>query len=159
MYNLANRGPAVDSRGNAMLDWQGKKLTSLPGAPIPIAGSDVQLEEFNKLNGAHLEFTKHITAAKAANDVGGAFFVPESGAPDFSAAITSFLCTDAALKIFEDGGNKLDTLMLESPSRDWKFPDRPDNKDTLTNQECLQKARDFYAYADVEGYRGSPHKL
>jgi hypothetical protein len=44
-------------------------------------------------------------------------------------------------------------------SRDWKFPDRPDNKDTLTNHECLQRAREFYAYADIEGYRGSPHEL
>ena len=67
--------------------------------------------------------------------------------------------TDAALKIFEEGGNKLDTLTLDPASRDWKFPDKPDNADILTNQECLQRARDFYQYADIEGYRGSPHKL
>ena len=29
----------------------------------------------------------------------------------------------------------------------------------LTNARCLQEARDFYKYADIEGYRGSPHKL
>jgi tRNA(Arg) A34 adenosine deaminase TadA len=164
MYNLANRNPAVDSRGNAILDWQGKAIPSLPGAPIPIAASEIQLDEFKKLNDANLEFAGNIIAAKAANEkdpsnVGGAFFVAENGRPDFDASITSFLCTDAALKIFEDGGGKLDTLDLDPASRGWKFPDKPDNKDILTNQECLQRARDFYAYADIEGYRGSPHKL
>jgi tRNA(Arg) A34 adenosine deaminase TadA len=164
MYNLANRNPAVDARGNAILDWQGKKVSSLPGAPIPIAASEIQLEEFKRLNDANLEFSKNINAARAANandptNVSGAFFVPDNGSPDFGDSITSFLCTDAALKIFEDGGSKLDTLTLDPSSRDWKFPDRPDNKDILTNQECLQKAKDFYAYADIEGYRGSPHKL
>ena len=34
MYNLANRGPALDSRGDAILDWQGKRLASLPGARL-----------------------------------------------------------------------------------------------------------------------------
>jgi tRNA(Arg) A34 adenosine deaminase TadA len=164
MYNLANRNPAVDSRGNAILDWQGKVLSSLPGAPIPIAGSEIQLDEFKKLNDANLAFAKNITAAKAAHEkdpgnASGAFFVPDNGNPDFDPSITSFLCTDAALKIFEDGASKLDALNPDPASRDWKFPDRPDNKDILTNQQSLQRAREFYAYADVEGYRGSPHKL
>jgi tRNA(Arg) A34 adenosine deaminase TadA len=164
MYNLANRNPALDSRGNPIVDWRGQTVSSLPGAPIPIAASDIELEEFKKLNHANLEFSRHITAARAAyandpHNVSGAFFVPQSGKPDFDDSITSFLCTDAALKIFEEGGNKLDTLTLDPASRDWKFPDKPDNADILTNQECLQRARDFYQYADIEGYRGSPHKL
>jgi hypothetical protein len=29
----------------------------------------------------------------------------------------------------------------------------------MTNQECLDRAKAFYNYADIEGYRGSPHKL
>ena len=28
-----------------------------------------------------------------------------------------------------------------------------------TNGKCLREAKRFYQYADVEGYRGSPHKL
>jgi tRNA(Arg) A34 adenosine deaminase TadA len=159
MYNLANRGPAFDSRGNAILDWQGNALPSLPGAPIPIAGSDIQLAEFKLLNDGNLQFSKNINAARAANNLNGAFFVPENGKPDFDDSITSFLCTDAALGIFEAGGAKLDSLTLSPASRDWKFPNKPDNKDILTNQQCLEKAREFYTYADVEGYRGSPHKL
>ena len=139
-------------------------MPSLPGAPIPIAGSEIQLDEFKKLNDANLVFARNIIAAKAANgkdptDVEGAFFVPDRGRPDFDPSITSFLCTDVALKIFQDGAAKLDTLNLDPASRDWKFQNRPDNKDILTNQECLDKARAFFVYADTEGYRGSPHKL
>jgi tRNA(Arg) A34 adenosine deaminase TadA len=164
MYNLANRNPALDSHGNAIVDWQGQTVASLPGAPIPIAASEIELDEFNKLNDANLEFSKEITAAKAAyanepSNLSGAFFVPHDGKPDFDDSITSFLCTDAALKIFEDGGSKLDTLKLDASSRDWKFPEKPNNKTIRTNQQCLQRAKDFYAYADIEGYRGSPHKL
>jgi tRNA(Arg) A34 adenosine deaminase TadA len=164
MYNLANRNPAVDARGNAMVDWQGRKVSSVPGAPIPIAASEIGLDEFNKLNDANLEFSKNINAARTAytndpNNVGGAFFVPHDGKPDFDDSITSFLCTDAALKIFQDGGHKLDTLKLDPVSHDWNFPDKPNSKQILTNQKCLQRAKDFYAYADAEGYRGSPHKL
>jgi hypothetical protein len=29
----------------------------------------------------------------------------------------------------------------------------------LTNQECLVEAKKFFEYVDIEGYRGSPHKL
>ncbi len=29
----------------------------------------------------------------------------------------------------------------------------------MTNAECLAEANKFFAYVDVEGYRGSPHKL
>jgi tRNA(Arg) A34 adenosine deaminase TadA len=159
MYNLANRGAAFDARGNAILDWQGNALTSLPGAPIPIAGSEVGLAEFKMLNDGNLQFSKNINAARAANNLNGAFFVPENGKPDFDDSITSFLCTDTALGIFEAGAAKLDSLVLSPASRDWKFPNKPDNADILTNQQCLEKAREFYTYADVEGYRGSPHKL
>lgn len=164
MYNLANRTAGLDSRGNAILDWQGKPVPSLPGAPIPIAGSEIQLDEFKKLNDANLAFSKNIIAAKAANDkdptnVAGAFFVPDSGKPDFAPSITSFLCTDVALKVFQDGASKFDALSLDPDSRDWKFPNRLDNKEILTNQECLDKARAFFVYADTEGYRASPHKL
>ena len=117
------------------------------------------MAEFRLLNDGNLQFSKNINAARAANNLNGAFFVPENGKPDFDDSITSFLCTDAALGIFEAGGAKLDSLTLSPASRDWKFPNKPDNKDILTNQRCLEKAREFYTYADVEGYRGSPHKL
>ena len=157
MYNLANRVPARDTQGNPLLDWQGKTMTTLPGAPIPIAASTIGLDEFKSLNDGNLDFTRKIIAAKAANDLNGAFFVPDNGSPDFDPSITSFLCTDAARDIFLGGVAKFDTLTLTQP--DWNFPARPDASDIFTNAQCLEHARAFYEYADVEGYRGSPHKL
>ena len=150
MYILANRLNATDAQG---------RVINLPGAPIPIPGSEIGLEEFKKLNDANLEFAKNIRAAGSSSppNLDGAFFVPEKGKPDFDDSITSFLCTDVAHKIFEDGGYKFDALKLDFPN--WKLPNKADDTDALSNGDCLRQARDFYAYADVEGYRGSPHKL
>ena len=87
-----------------------------------------------------------------------AFFIPDNGGDaDFSASVTSFLCTDRAREIFAAGGSKLDNLPLSQPQ--WAFPELPKNPKIKTNQECLDHARAFYRYADVEGYRGTPHKL
>ena len=150
MYNLANRLEAMDSEG---------KVTSLPGAPIPIAAAEVGLDEFGHLNEAYLTFTKKVTAAASANppDLAGAFFVPEHGTPDFDPSITSFLCTDDARAVFISGGQKLDSLKLENAA--WKPAGKGGDDDVLSNLQCLEQARKFYQYADVEGYRGSPHKL
>lgn len=146
MYNLANRTSARDAQGNPV---------SVPGAPIPIAGSEIQLDEFKRLNDANLDFVNKINAARAANDKGGAFFVGADGSADFSPSITSFLCTDAALAIFTAGGDKLEAVKLGAPQ--WKPKGATDK--TMTNEQCRAHAMRFYKYADVEGYRGSPHKL
>jgi tRNA(Arg) A34 adenosine deaminase TadA len=145
MYKLANRIPIRDAQGTV--------VGTRPGAPVPIPGSAVGLDEFKVLNDANLEFVKNIKAAEAAKNPNGAFFVSADGKPDFEPSITSFLCTDAAYKIFEAGGKKLDQLALSSP--DFRFPD----SGGLQNQQCLKEAQEFYKYADIEGYRGSPHKL
>ena len=150
MYNLANRIDIKDASGTV--------VTSIPGAPIPIAGTEIGLDEFDRLNAANLAFAKAIVAAGDANppNLDGAFFVPQSGKPDFDPSITSFLCTDTAHAIFAAGAAKLDSLMLEQP--EWKFS-KPDSRGMLTNAQCWTHAREFYKYADIEGYRGTPHKL
>jgi len=150
MYNLANRVDMIDPLG---------KVTSLPGAPIPIAASEIGLDEFGRLNDSYLRFATNIVAAGAADppDLAGAFFIPEHGKPDFDPSITSFLCTDDARTIFASGGQKLDGLKLENGT--WRSPNKAGDDDVLTNAQSLEQARKFYQYADVEGYRGSPHKL
>jgi tRNA(Arg) A34 adenosine deaminase TadA len=139
MYNLANRiGP-------------------LPGAPIPIPGSVIGLAQFNALNDANLAFTKKMVAADR-SDPSQAFFVSADGTfKDFSPSITSFLCTDDAYDIFNAGGEVLDTMTLAFPQR--RQPNEADRIEILTNEQCLHEARAFFKYADIEGYRGSPHKL
>lgn len=150
MYNLANRSEMIDPEG---------KVTSIPGAPIPIAASEIGLDEFGRLNDAYLRFVRNIVAAGAANplNLAGAFFVPESGPPDFDPSITSFLCTDDARAIFISGGQKLDSLNLGNAA--WRPASKGGDGDVQNNLQCLEQARRFYQYADVEGFRGSPHKL
>jgi tRNA(Arg) A34 adenosine deaminase TadA len=140
--------------GNIMFNLA-NPVSGLPGAPKPIAASAVGLQQFQALNDANLAFVKDIQDAKARNDSTRAFFIsPDKTFVDFEPSITSFLCTDVARDIFEAGGKQLDAMTLEFPNEK-----HPDERDVLTNQECLQEARSFFKYADLEGYRGSPHKL
>ena len=139
--------------GNIMFNLA-NPVSGLPGAPKPIPASAVGLQQFQVLNDANLAFVKDIQDAKARNDSTRAFFIsPDKTFVDFDPSITSFLCTDAARDIFEQGGKQLDTMTLEFPNEK-----HPDERDVLTNQECLGEARSFFKYADLEGYRGSPHK-
>jgi tRNA(Arg) A34 adenosine deaminase TadA len=141
MYNLANR------------------IGKLPGAPVPIPASEIGLAQFKLLNDANLTFVKNITDAKSRNDVSQAFFVSQDGSSvkDFGPSITSFLCTDSAYDIFKTGAQALDTMTLNFPEH--RHPNDPDHPEILTNEKCLKEANEFYKYADMEGYRGSPHKL
>ena len=142
--------------GNIMFNLANALPTGQAGAPIPIAGSDIGLTHFDRLNETHLDFRKGIKEAGDAHDLSKAFYVsPDKSFADFDQSITSFLCTDVSRDIFEDGGKQLDIMQLKVP--DYLPPKATDK--TLTNAKCLQEARNFFAYADVEGYRGSPHKL
>jgi tRNA(Arg) A34 adenosine deaminase TadA len=140
--------------GNIMFNLA-NPVSGLPGAPKPIPASAVGLQQFQALNDANLAFVKDIQDAKARNDSTRAFFIsPDKTFVDFDPSITSFLCTDVARDIFEQGGKQLDAMTLKFPNEK-----HPDERDVLTNQECLEEARSFFKYADLEGYRGSPHKL
>jgi tRNA(Arg) A34 adenosine deaminase TadA len=138
MYNLAG----VESGDNSSL------------AAIPIAGSKIGLPHFDRLNKAYGDFHDDILEAQKLNDSSRAFFIsPDKTTVDYAPSITSFLCTDEARKIFADGASLLDA---EPKFPDEKFPSRPLS---LTNRQCVEQAQRFYTYADMEGYRGSPHKL
>jgi hypothetical protein len=91
MYILPNRLSRTDDQNRPL---------NIPGAPIPIAGSEVGLHEFKMLNDANLDCAKNVLAAGSASppNLDGAFFVPHNGTPDFDPSTTSFLCTDVALK-------------------------------------------------------------
>jgi tRNA(Arg) A34 adenosine deaminase TadA len=141
MYNLAKHR-----------DGSGKML---PGAPLPIPATKVGLGgEFEKLNKGNIDFAKRM---KGGNEF---FFKSRDGKfVDRDPSITSYLCTDHAYSIFEAGGNKLDSLALQHESFQFVTPPPKDRDAILSNKECLAQANKFYAYADTEGYRGSPHKL
>jgi tRNA(Arg) A34 adenosine deaminase TadA len=153
--------PGAYAIGNIMFNLAGTE----PGdnsslAAIPIAGSKAGVSHFDRLNSAYAAFREDILDADAKKDMdkeksrSRAFFISADGNfVDYGPSITSFLCTDVARDIFADGARLLDGAP--------RFPDQqlPGRPSSLTNQQCLEEARRFYAYADIEGYRGSPHKL
>jgi len=141
--------------GNIMFNLAGVDGAKAPLAPIPIAGSAVDLTQFDELNAAYLTYLADIQDAQKKDDKSRAFFVPPNAGPvDYDPIVTSFLCTDVAYDIIDRGASQLDTLSLKHG--DEKYPGRPHSR---TNADCLREARRFYEYADVEGFRGSPHKL
>jgi tRNA(Arg) A34 adenosine deaminase TadA len=144
MYNLANRSEIKDAKGN---------IVTIPGAPVPIPGSEIGLEEFALLNQGNLDFTNRMMAGAEF------FFKAADGSVDRDPSITSYLCTDDAFEIFEKGSKNLDGLALRSPKYPYVDPPPDDPNRVLTNEECLIEAANFYQYVDIEGYRGSPHKL
>ena len=157
MFNLANRATARDDNGNVITNSDGTDKT-IPGAPMPIPASRVGLERsFNKLNDANVEFIKTMQAGSEP------FFTsPDGKFVDREPSITSFLCTDAALDIFREGGDQLDKMVLQYKRHPFPeqgpLPTEPPQR-MLTNEECLDEAHKFFEYVDIEGYRGSPHKL
>jgi hypothetical protein len=139
MFNLAGRDPADQSTLS----------------PIPIAASAIDLRQFNDLNESYQKFKKTILDAKNQNNPDRAFFIPPDGSPaDFAPSITSFLCTDDAFAIFSAGADELKNMELKFPAER-----NPTKQMSWTNQQCLDHTRRFFDYADVEGFRGSPHKL
>jgi tRNA(Arg) A34 adenosine deaminase TadA len=144
MYNLANRIPIKDANGTV--------TGTIPGAPIPIPGSKVGIPEFDKLNQGNLDFMAKMNA-------GGEPFFKSGNFVDRDPIITSFLCTDTAFDIFKAGGNKLDNFPVQFENYRPPVQDADPQKQALSNKECLLEAQKFFEYVDIEGYRGSPHKL
>jgi tRNA(Arg) A34 adenosine deaminase TadA len=141
--------------GNIMFNLAGQESGDKSSlAAIPIPASAIGLPHLDRLNTTYAAFFNDLLDAKKKNDASRAFYIsPNKTTIDYEPSITSFLCTDAAREIFDEGGRSLDAMML-------KFPDeRIPNQDMVyTNKKCLDEARRFFDYADMEGYRGSPHK-
>lgn len=122
-------------------------------APLPVSGDKVGLKHFGDLNALYRDYYARVPKKP--------FYVGPDGKKDTSNAITSFLCTDAALGVFADGKSIFASLQ-EDPSK-LQYPDyRPDgggSEATLTNAQALADAAIFLDYASTFGKRGTPHKL
>jgi DNA modification methylase len=131
----------------------GCDLSALAAAPVP--ASEIGLTYLDDLNRAYDKFRAEMAEAEKHQDSKRAYFLQRLNSdPSFTQSITSFLCTDAALDIFKRGAEQFRNMALKHAEE--KFPNE---KDIWSNQECLNEARRFFDYADVEGFRGSPHKL
>jgi tRNA(Arg) A34 adenosine deaminase TadA len=151
--------------------WIGRILRNLTSdslrAPRPISGREIGFPLFRTLDEGYKKFALRTLDPKDPEKI--AFWVPPTTAPikkdpDYSIAITSFLCTVEARQIFYDGGAELETVPLEH--YDYRPPDDPNPSGQgdpppirLTNREVLADARRFLVYAIGKGRRGTPHSI
>lgn len=135
--------------------WIGRILHNLSTeklrAPLPIAGSEVGVEQFAELDAAYSRFKREVCEERP-------FFVPESGAPDLNPSLTSFLCTEEARAILQRGDEAFRELVHASA------PDHPDHRPVgvpgaLTNAEVVAEAAHFLEYAVNHGSRATPHAI
>jgi tRNA(Arg) A34 adenosine deaminase TadA len=141
MYNLAgNEPPDPDGDGSAL-------------AALPIAASAIGLPYLDDLNRKYDRFRDQQGDAEKKKEKAQAYFQPCTASPvNYTTSITSFLCTDMALNVFRNGANEFHSMALKQEA----FQNQPDS---WSNAECLAEAKRFFQYVDVEGFRGSPHKL
>jgi tRNA(Arg) A34 adenosine deaminase TadA len=142
IYNLAGR-EAAPPQGDG---------SALAARPIP--GSEIGLSYLDELNNKFEDFRANMKIAEEKGDAKHAYFRrTKTSPPSFTQAITSFLCTDAARDVFITGQQTFANLKLGYPKAKYR------DSDVWTNGKCLEEARKFFQYADIEGFRGSPHKL
>jgi tRNA(Arg) A34 adenosine deaminase TadA len=143
MYNLGGRESAPPIGDGSAL------------AALPIPASEIGLPYLDELNGKYEHFRENMTRAEQENDATLAYFRrPGDLKPTFTQSITSFLCTDIALDVFKNGASEFHAMALKHGGERY-----PNQDDVWDNRKCLEEAHQFYSYADVEGFRGSPHKL
>lgn len=147
------RDPGQNSIGNILRQLSPENSTFK--APLPIPADALGFAGFKKLSDAYDEFVKGVKDVPSQ-----AFFIPNSGTPDTSSSITSFLCNDAALDIFAQAKKEFDALgVLTVPDYVPLNASGMPIPKALTNQEVLAHTRAFLAYAVTEGKRGTPHQL
>lgn len=118
-------------------------------APLPVSADKVGLKYFSDLNDGYHDFY-----ARVPNEP----FYVNGTAKDNAQSITSFLCTDAALDIYNAGRDEFGALQLAYPSHR-PADDVANHKHALTNERVLANTRTFFDYATSLGKRGTPHKL
>jgi tRNA(Arg) A34 adenosine deaminase TadA len=143
MYNLAGQEPPPPKGDCSFL------------AALPIRASEIGLPYLDDLNRKYEEFRVQMADAERNEDNTRAYFLPSRNCdPIFTTSITSFLCTDIALDVFRSGADEFRNMVLKHDDK--KFPA---NDEIWSNRQCLEEAHRFFDYANVEGFRGSPHKL
>jgi hypothetical protein len=152
LYNLSNpisishpgRIASVGSIANAPTKY---------GAPEPINAEIFAFNPKTDLDAAYLQYVQTVTA----NAKTRFFYQPSNGGTtDASTSITSFLCCDAAKRIFDGAAAELDAMKLDSECHAPAASESPDKP--LSNGELLRQSRLFRHYVATVGRRGTPHK-
>ena len=149
--------PGAYRIGNIMYNLAGNNSDGSPLAALPIPAPAIGLPYLQDLNRKYERFRDQQVEAKNKSDADHAYFrscreKQEKVDPVYTTSITSFLCTDTALEVFRKGAGEFRSMTL-------KHEEFPNREDVWTNRKCYDEACRFFEYADVEGFRGSPHKL
>jgi tRNA(Arg) A34 adenosine deaminase TadA len=115
-------------------------------SPRPISGDEFGLSYYDQLNDGNDEFTANVTSNPFYRD--GTY---TSSTP----SVTSYLCTDGAMEIYQSGSAEF--LGLEGTLQ---YPEwAPPVDGALTNAQALSRAHAFLSYASAIGNRGTPHRI
>jgi uncharacterized protein YukJ/tRNA(Arg) A34 adenosine deaminase TadA len=144
------RDPGQGSIGNILRNLMPQSGSF--AAPLPVPANLLGLTCFDALEAGYARFSAEIGEAKP-------FYESPTGDKDKSASITSYLCTDDALRIFREGTDALTSLVIQHPSYVAKGRGGQALAKGLTNERVLAHARRFLDYATRLGRRGTPHQL
>ena len=144
------RDPGQSSIGNILRNLSPAKSHYRP--PLPIPADFLRLPHFDALGQRFDDFARNVGNRP--------FYIAADGKTDKSPSITSFLCTDSAQEIFQDGQAEFDQLEnAEFPNYIPLADDGQPVPLALSNQQVVSHIHRFLAYAVVDGRRGTPHKL
>src|SRR5260370_28302927 len=127
-----------------------RNLTADPlKAPLPIAAEKFGFIYYSELNEGFKDFYQTVQSKP---------FYKNGSLVDRSQSITSYLCTDNALAIFQRAVEKFRSYVVEYP--DFRPTDSGSgDARLLTNAKVKAHTQSFYEYALQCGRRGTPHKL
>jgi hypothetical protein len=137
--------PGMNFIGRILRNLTTEKLR----APRPIAGGELNLHLFIELDQAFAAFVEGVGQKP--------FFKPAKGEPDSTPALTSFLCTSEARRIFAGGRDTFRRLARGEEAL--AFPNFRAQPDALSNEELLAERSGFERYATEIGKRATPHNL
>lgn len=147
------RDPGTYHIGNIMWNLTarevggGEKAQIKATAPRPIPGSEIDFSYFDELNELYRDYYGAVRTKP---------FHEWKGKKDKTSALTAFLCTDAALGVFERARKEFLGLTKGKLAHP-KY--KPKKAGAKTNQEVLALAVQFHDYASDVGRRGTPHDL
>lgn len=123
--------------------------TSALRAPLPISADKVSFPYYDALNAGFEDFYRRVLTEP---------FYFDDSKPNNSQSVTSFLCADVAMDLYQDAASQFKTLRLLHPDY-VPLDNGVKNSKVLSNKRALSHTRNFFAYASTLGLRGTPHKL
>lgn len=122
------------------------------GAPEPISADIFGFQYKKRLDDAFAAYAKEV-----ANNPDKPFFIDKNQKKDTSVSITSFLCTDDALDIYEAAAAEFKKFDLQHGGYTPEIS-VPDKTRLKNNAAALKEAQMFLDYAINRGFRASPHR-